>query len=850
MRKVKNRKTVFRLAVKCLKANRMRNAVAILAIALTTMLFTAIFTIGMSCNEALQQNNFRQAGGYAHATFKYLTEAQLQELSGDPGIQEYGIRRYAGMATGAPFHKSHVEIGYSDENQRKWMYLDPQAGDFPQEGTKEAAADTHVLSLLGVEPVIGSQFTLTFDVDGVETTETFTLSGFWDYDEAIAANHVLIPLSRVEELFTRLNPTGKDGITGGWGLDMMFKGSVNIEKELQTILKSHNYQDQDQGKPDYMATGVNWGYTGAQFMNSLDPITIAGVGILMLLISFTGYLIIYNVFQISVTGDIRTYGLLKTIGTTPNQLRRMIRQQAFLLSIIGIPLGMLLGYLTGALLTPTILSRLNGVVMGTQSASPAIFIGSALFALVTVFLSCAKPGRLAARISPIEAMRYAGERSRKKRLQKYTKTLSLPQMAVANLGRTRGKTVLTIISLSLAILLLNLTFLFTKSFDMDKYLRDVAVDFILSDAGYFQLGSWNQESIDAGTLDLLQSQTGIIDGGLVYGKVTPSLEFVSETYFREHNGRYYSAESLDQMVEDAEQLPDGRISDQVQLYGMEDFLLEKLTILEGDLEKLKDPSANYIAAVYFKDDYGNPKMDDHWAQLGEQVTIRYPGHQDMEYEVAALVVLPRSLSYRYYGADEFILGAEAFIRDTGSDTSLYYAFDATAEAVPAIEAFLSGYTQNQGANYDYESKETYRAEFEEFRTMFLLMGSVLSFIIGLVGILNFLNAILTSIIARRKEFAILQSIGMTGRQLKLMLIWESLYYTLGSFFLCLILNLAAAPLLSSALESVFWFFSYQFTMLPILLCIPFMLLISFLVPYLGYQNLVLQSVVERLREVE
>lgn len=134
--------------------------------------------------------------------------------------------------------------------------------------------------------------------------------------------------------------------------------------------------------------------------------------------------------------------------------------------------------------------------------------------------------------------------------------------------------------------------------------------------------------------------------------------------------------------------------------------------------------------------------------------------------------------------------------------------------------------------------------------MFLLMGSVLSFIIGLVGILNFLNAILTSIIARRKEFAILQSIGMTGRQLKLMLIWESLYYTLGSFFLCLILNLAAAPLLSSALESVFWFFSYQFTMLPILLCIPFMLLISFLVPYLGYQNLVRQSVVERLREVE
>ena len=99
-------------------------------------------------------------------------------------------------------------------------------------------------------------------------------------------------------------------------------------------------------------------------------------------------------FQISVTNDIRFYGLLKTIGTTPRQLRRIIRQQALTLSLAGIPLGLVLGWLIGGQLTPAIVSQLNGVVPMT-SVSPVIFIGAALFSLVTVLLSCRKPGRIA-----------------------------------------------------------------------------------------------------------------------------------------------------------------------------------------------------------------------------------------------------------------------------------------------------------------------------------------------------------------------------------------------------------------------------------------------------------------------
>ena len=70
------------------------------------------------------------------------------------------------MPSEVPFNKTHVEVGYSDANEAHWMYCDPVEGRLPQEGTDEAATDTHVLELLGGQPEIGAKFTLTFDVDG------------------------------------------------------------------------------------------------------------------------------------------------------------------------------------------------------------------------------------------------------------------------------------------------------------------------------------------------------------------------------------------------------------------------------------------------------------------------------------------------------------------------------------------------------------------------------------------------------------------------------------------------------------------------------------------------------------
>ena len=885
---VANRGCIRRLSFRTLLANRTRNLVAVLAIALTAVLFTSLFTIALSINEGIQQNNFRQAGGYTHGGFKYLPEEQFHQLKEHPLIQQWGLRRFVGMPTDIPFNKSHVEVGYSDPNEAHWIYCDPVEGRLPAEGTYEAATDTHVLELLGVTPELGTEFTLTFEVDGHETTQTFTLCGWWEYDEAVVANHVLIPESRVDSILEEVGvtPPGRDGMTGSWNLDLMLKhGAWSIAADLDQILTDNGYQTQDAAAENYISTGVNWGYTGAQLSDQLDPATILLLVAILTLILFTGYLILYNVFQISVAGDIRFYGLLKTIGTTPRQIRRIIRIQALALSAVGIPAGLVLGWLVGGVLTPVITAQLNDVVV-TVSVSPVLFAVSALFALITVLISCRRPGRLAGRVSPVEAVRYTDGKAIRPKARRKEKGVSLFSMAWANLGRSRGKTGITILSLSLAVVLLTFTVTFTAGFDMDKYIAHfTATDFIVADAGKLQVsttGFNGDMAVGEDIVAALNAQGGITKSARVYGQSMGMREFIPEEQFLARNSPYYSEHSLQRLMDRTQRNDAGFLADSVQLCGMETFALDQLTVLEGDLGKLKEPGGNTIAAVYREDDYGDPREDTNWAKLGDTVTIRYikefeyydnttdellpldqvgaayaEGHSitsyaktywDVDYTVAALVTVPRALSYRYYRDDAFILNDQTFIRDSGTADVMYYVFNTTEEANAAMEAFLRDYTENVNPQFDYESKATYAGEFESVRGMFLLLGGTLSFIVGLVGVLNFFNAILTGITTRRRELAVLQSIGMTGRQLQTMLAIEGLLYTAGAAALALGIILASAPFLGPTLNRMIWFFTYRFTLWPVGVVLPLFAVLGIGIPMLTSRAAQWIPVVERPRQ--
>ncbi len=703
MIRVKNQKIITKISRKNMQANRVRNAAAITAIALTTMLFMTLFTIAGTMADTFQRQTFRLVGTTSHGFLKNLTTEQKELLETDPMIQESGGRLFLGIASGEPFRKVQAELSYMEPGYLKRSFCEPEHGNVPKEGTKEIACDTRILSCLGISPQIGTEMTLSYQMGGMEKTEItdhFILSGWWEYDPAAPANMALLPESYVRSM-VREHPRRTDDpmdMTGTWTLDIMLDSSMHIKADMEAILQRQGFQSSDEAGDHFIGIGVNWGYAGAQLAASMDPQLIAAVGIMTVLIIFTGYLIIYNIFQISVNRDIRFYGLLKTIGTTGKQIRRIIRRQALLLSAVGIPIGLFAGSLAGMALTPLLLAVLNVKSMELMM-QPWFFPVSALFSLLTVWISCAKPGRMAARVSPAAAVRYTDAADGIRR-RKTGRTKGKPfRMACANLGRSRKKTALVVVSLSLAVVLFQITGTIASGFDMDKYLQSKSIcDFILADSSYFQVNKdWadpNLPSVPEEDISSLEKGGQITEGGRIYGHRFPVTVYTPiEAYENQKRHLFYNSEDeIREKRKDAKKDEKGNPASEAAVYGMEDYPLSQLQVLDGDLADLYDPNQHTVAAVYMLDD-NRPVEYSQWAKAGDTIKMHYvyeweyyddatgallsqeeayrsnrPVHArekesaDIEYRVAACVAMKTVMSYRSYSGYEYDARAEFYQR--------------------------------------------------------------------------------------------------------------------------------------------------------------------------------------------
>ena len=850
---VKNRGCIRRLSFKTLLASRKRNLIAIAAIVLTTLLFTSLFTIVLSINETNQNYQFRSVGTYAHGSFKDVDEEQIAKLSAHPKVKAVSRRTVIGICTSGVFAKDYGEVSFMDDNRAKWSFTEPTVGRTPK-GGKEITMDTKALALLGVTPEQGAEVTLTYTLTdknqlGRDVTDTFTLVGWWEYDELLAVHFFNVSEEYAKQIQAMAEAEGMEPFRTD--LSVMLPSSLNIEDTLTKIGKDCGYSVGE--KVGQLRIGVNWGYTATQILDTLDTGGILAILAVLVIVTFTGYLVIYNIFQISVAGDIRYYGLLKTIGVTPKQLRRIIRQQALLLSAIGIPIGLGLGYGVGVLAVPVALSTsIMGGKYTTISISPWIFLGAAVFALLTVLLSCARPGRIAGNVSPVEAIRYTEVpgKSKKRRASRRVTPFS---MACANLGRSRRKTALVVVSLSLAVVLLNALVTFLNGFDMDKYLSQRScADFIVSTPDYFNFRGCTLTKED---ILPVQENTEQSLGGFAYGTGLVKM-YLPEEVWRYEAEHYLGEEDLEEFLKSAPR--DGeKIAADSQIEGLDAALFSKLNVLDGDLTPLSESDSHAIAIEVSLDDYGKVAHPEHYPATGEEIKVTYGNGDtahDVYYTVCAWVEVPYNMGSRFYSMGyQTVMSAESLRRDAGADNTLpmLYLFDTpTPEAEAAAESYLARLSDSATCPLAYESKATQRAHFREFQMTFAVLGGLLCAIIGIVGILNFFNAMMTSILSRRREFAVLQAVGQTRRQLKAMLVWEGLLYTLGSGLVSGLLSAAVNPLVGRFLENAYWFYSYRYTIAPVLLLVPMFALLGYAIPAIMYRQAAKQSVVERLREAE
>ncbi|MET3209055.1 UNVERIFIED_CONTAM: putative ABC transport system permease protein [Paenibacillus sp. PvR008] len=846
MIQVRNKKVIRNLADKSFKVNKARNLIAIVAIALTSLLFTTLFTMGLGAVESLQRATMRQAGGDGHAVLKYITDEEFNHVKDHLLIKEIAYNRMlSDNVTNEKFLKRHTEFWYYDDVGLKLGFIELNEGHKPV-AENEVIADSKTLQLMGVPLEVGAPLRLKLNIRGKEVQRDFILSGWWKSDPVFNVGQIFASRAYVDAHAKELQSTYKKdhSLTGVINAYMMFDNSLDLRGKLSKVITESGYS-LDKDAPNYIENNVNWSYISTNF--SMDAGTIIALSSGLILIVFTGYLIIYNIFQISVMRDIRFYGLLKTIGTSGRQIRRIIRRQALVLSLIGIPIGLIAGFFVGKSLVPFIMNIT--VYNGTEvsvSPNPWIFAGSALFALITVMISTFKPGRVASSVSPVEAVRYTGGTNKdSSKLKKSTGGAKIHLMARSNLGRNKKRTILVVISLSLSLVLLNTAFTLAQSFDMDKFLSKFNdTDFLIAHAEYFQVPSsfsGPENETTESFIKAVQAQPGFEEGGRLYGGPT-----------------VLTAENAKGTTEET-QNTDARGNFIVEVYGLEDLPLHRLQLIDGELDFKKLASGKYILEGVDLDDNGNPYMKYIHHKVGENVTLHsYMGTADVppdkEYTTHEFTVLGhvgiKSTNSDRLQSYSFYLPADIYKSLVKQPAVMSYAFNVSSDQEASMQNFLKRYTETIEPLMNYESKITSRNALSGIQTTIVMIGGMLSLIIGLIGILNFINAILTSILTRRKELAMLQSIGMTKRQLRGMLIYEGLYYVFGASLVSILLAVIFSILIVKPFCNLLWLLSYHFIIWPLLVLLPLLFVLGILIPVAVYSMNDKQSIVERLRESE
>lgn len=177
-------------------------------------------------------------------------------------------------------------------------------------------------------------------------------------------------------------------------------------------------------------------------------------------------------------------------------------------------------------------------------------------------------------------------------------------------------------------------------------------------------------------------------------------------------------------------------------------------------------------------------------------------------------------------------------------------FDAKEGNEGAVTEWLQDYCENVNPELTGTTRDEFVTIFDNLRRVYALVGGVLSFILGIIGILNFVNVTITSILSRKRELAMMEAIGMSPRQQKRMLQLEGINYAVLSLLTTCTLGMGAGYIIANLVAGQMPIFTWRFTMFPILTCAPFLVIIAAAVPVISYKQACKSTVVERLRVEE
>ncbi len=842
---IQNNKAIIKeLAAAYEKENKSRNRILVLAITISIFLLYSSFSIASGKIQADYLLDVRGMGTIATVSLENGSSRQYEKMKSLPYLKVQDSWSGSLIFLDQDAYEKIMRPAYTDVE-----------GEYPQK-ENEIMMSERCLTQLGIQnPQLGMDIFMDVEFrNGVKEEKPFQLSGYYkDYTDSVVGElEAFISKAFLEKNGISMFPASKI-----LAVHEDLQTGEQIEQELYRALEMEYDAQQVIGENPMVMQSVR-GMFGS----------IAIAAICGCIVVLCAYMVIYNVISISFGRDVRQYGLLKALGTTNQQLRNIMYRQNLKILVKGVLVGGISGGIFVKLFLSKILSKLFMRGFGTCDVSgfyPVYLLAAVLLVCIVCYCSTAMALRWVKRRNAIEAMRYIeADGNFNLRQTEALDKLTLSRLAWRNISRSKKRLCLTALSLILGCFTAMGSVVIMRGTDTTHALMEEP-DFQMGIlTGIFRYPEKVPEEIDDNTpvipertVDAIQKMEGIKKDTVIFTKGSYAM-----INFDEDPALLPRKESLDNDVMDMS-FATLQIVDRAFIERLESYVQEYN--LPVDIESLKDGTGTVLIhhhelsqaleekaaesiglPIHFYSLGANQQKDVEKYLKGGLSCAGYLDMTDEYFPDLQTTSLGNKINY-------FIMSREAFSSLGFQEKYFDLSFDAEEQEEPFVHQKLMQIIQKE--NQSNESMDTLylnansdvlKEKQEEIQTANLILG-VLSATIFFVGMMNYFNTILTSLVGRTKEFAVLEGIGLTRIQLWKMLLLEGVYYWLILVGAMVTVGSALLWALGILIKKKLLYFQFIYPWRAMLCMALLLLLVCVVLSVFMYRKSKEQSITERLK---
>lgn len=793
-------KMITQMSKQSLKSGRMRNIFVMITIVLASALLTAILMFAMGQNQQVRNElSHRQQVGYYN-----LTDEQVETLKNDERIA-YQIQ----VKTGTLSEMDGFDIMpyYVSELSDKIQIGELESGRLP-ETENEIAVQAAMLEKMGIEPVPANRVTFTF-YDG--NTEEFVVSGILKGEDTEKQFSVFFSKGYAEN-GSQLKNMPYEVYARLYGAAEM---NADDCREAMYLIGSDAGIERKYISPSKM------------FMESLSVNTqnVLIYGLVGAVILLACILVIYGVFYLSVIGKIHQFGQLRTIGMTRKQMKKLVSKEGSRLFLYASPIGILTGAAAGYFIIPSGFRIINTLLIAV-----CVFVTVYIITMISVH----RPARLAAAVSPVEAMRYTAQDDMKKTAnKKMCRSLTPFGLGIMNFSKNRKKAVITLASLALGGVLFMTAATYMSSFDKENYARqgiwkeaEFHIQYSPSAVSLNENGMSGMQADSPLNSELIQRITAL------YGvkKVTEIKNF-GVIFDYPKNDEYNNNDEICPLTEEE--------TKEIGKY-----------LADGNADYDKLMGGDYILAA------GNDNAAEIYGwefTVGDKIILHYyDGSKMAEKEVTILGVLNDKYVLDHNGLNGwFLMPEQAVLKwlsydSLNSDLLVSTEADKEDEVGEALEQMIA-----EKSELDMETLADRRVMYEQNTNQQFGTISGLAIFIMMFSILSMMNTLISNIVTRKQELAMLESVGMSKSQIRKMLLGESLLLVIAAVGVTMTAGTLCGYALCKALYGMGAFYmAFQFPVVFALAYAGVLIAVPLIITLVSMKSFSKEALVERLRGAE